>query len=175
MITKAENLSLNDKFCLFQICKNFICVRFLDESKEKFELEFNLEKGTSFNSFLIVTNEKLFIIFPPEINNLELFKKFIIENINDYQKKQIKIITGHINPKIIESIKGIITSLRHPEIICTNPGCKLITELWNQKKPKDNNFDDVKLPKFHLIKKESQINVNQLSLELIPAPTARWP
>jgi len=36
----------------FEITENFSCVRFLDQNKERFELEFNLEKGTSFNTFL---------------------------------------------------------------------------------------------------------------------------
>ena len=37
----------------FEITENFSCVRFLDQNKERFELDFNLEKGTSFNTFFI--------------------------------------------------------------------------------------------------------------------------
>ena len=57
---KNENLSK------FEITENFTCIRFLDQNKERFELEFNLERGTSFNTFLIRNNEDLFIIHPPE-------------------------------------------------------------------------------------------------------------
>jgi len=49
----AENQNLSK----FEITKNFSCVRFLDQNKERFELEFNLEKGTSFNTFFIRSNE----------------------------------------------------------------------------------------------------------------------
>jgi len=45
----AENQNLSE----FEITNNFFCVRFLDQKKERFELEFNLEKGTSFNTFFI--------------------------------------------------------------------------------------------------------------------------
>ena len=45
----AENQNLSE----FEISENFSCVRFLDQNKERFELEFNLEKGTSFNTFFI--------------------------------------------------------------------------------------------------------------------------
>ena len=45
----AENQNLTE----FEISNNFSCVRFLDKKKERFELEFNIEKGTSFNSFFI--------------------------------------------------------------------------------------------------------------------------
>ena len=36
----AENQNLSE----FEISENFSCVRFLDQNKERFELEFNLEK-----------------------------------------------------------------------------------------------------------------------------------
>ena len=55
----AENQNLSE----FQITENFSCVRFIDQNKERFELEFNLEKGTSFNTFFIevMRNFLLFI------------------------------------------------------------------------------------------------------------------
>ena len=58
--------SKNHNLSKFEITENFICIRFIDQNKERFELEFNLEKGTSFNTFLIRNNEELFIIHPPE-------------------------------------------------------------------------------------------------------------
>ena len=48
----AENQNLSE----FEITENFSCVRFLDQNKERFELEFNLEKGTSFNTCLLYTS-----------------------------------------------------------------------------------------------------------------------
>ena len=41
------NISLpskNNTFSKFEIAENFTCIRFLDQNKERFELEFNLEK-----------------------------------------------------------------------------------------------------------------------------------
>ena len=35
--------STNQKFSQFEITENFTCIRFLDQNKERFELEFNLE------------------------------------------------------------------------------------------------------------------------------------
>ena len=48
------NISLpaeNQRLSKFEIAENFSCIRFFDHNKERFELEFNLEKGTSFNTF----------------------------------------------------------------------------------------------------------------------------
>ena len=61
----------------FDITENFSCIRFLDQNKERFELEFNLEKGTSFNTFFIRSHEELFIIYPPEKQYLDSFNKVI--------------------------------------------------------------------------------------------------
>ena len=50
-------LEENENSSEFKITENFSCVRFLDQNKERFELEFNLEKGTSFNTFFIRSHE----------------------------------------------------------------------------------------------------------------------
>ena len=51
ILSKKQNLSK------FEINENFTCIRFLDQNKERFELEFNLERGTSFNTFFIRSHE----------------------------------------------------------------------------------------------------------------------
>ena len=56
-------LAENQKLSEFEITENFSCVRFLDQNKERFELEFNLEKGTSLILFSleVMRNFLLFI------------------------------------------------------------------------------------------------------------------
>ena len=72
------SLLLENKYLsTFNINENFTCIRFLDQNKERFELEFNLERGTSFNTFLIKSNEELFIIHPPEKVYSESINKII--------------------------------------------------------------------------------------------------
>ena len=61
-----SSLADNQKLSKFEITENFTCIRFIEQNKERFELEFNLEKGTSFNTFLIRNNKELFIIHPPQ-------------------------------------------------------------------------------------------------------------
>jgi len=53
----AENQDLSE----FEFTENFSCVRFLDQNKERFELEFNLEK------------EPLLILF-----SLEVMRNFLL-------------------------------------------------------------------------------------------------
>ena len=57
-VINTRSLLENKNLSIFEITENFICIRFLDQNKERFELEFNLEKGTSFNTFLIISNNE---------------------------------------------------------------------------------------------------------------------
>ena len=159
----------------FEITENFTCIRFLDHNKERFELEFNLEQGTSFNTFLIRSNEELVVIHPPEKSYLNSFNKIISIFFDQFQLNKINLITGHINPQIIETLKNINTTFKNLTITCSNPGFKLISELWNQKNPNLEKFVEVELPKINIIKKELILELENISLELIPVPTARWP
>ena len=169
LLTKNENLSK------FEITENFTCIRFQDQNKERFELEFNLEKGTSFNTFFIKSNEELFIIHPPEKQYLDSFSEIISIFFEYFKLNKINIICGHINPKIIETIKNIHKQFQNLTITCSNPGFKLISELWNQRNPNLENFVEIQLPKINVIKKELNMELHNISLELIPVPTARWP
>ena len=159
----------------FEITENFTCIRFLDNNKEKFELEFNLEQGTSFNTFLIRSNAELFVIHPPEKSYLNSFNKIISNFFDQFKLNKINVITGHINPQIIQTIKTINTQFKSLTITCSNPGFKLISELWNQRNPNLEEFVEVKLPEITIIKKELILELENISLELIPVPTARWP
>ena len=76
----------------FKLKDNLECVRFLDNKKEKFELEFNLENGTSFNSFFSVEDDCLVIIYPPETNNFDSFLKITNNFIEEFSLKKINII-----------------------------------------------------------------------------------
>ena len=78
-------LSENQNLSKFEIAENFTCIRFLDHNKERFELEFNLEKGTSFYTFLIRNNEELFIIHPPEKQHLKSLIEIISNFFNQYK------------------------------------------------------------------------------------------
>ncbi len=74
-----------------------------------------------------------------------------------------------------ETLKNINTTFKNLTITCSNPGFKLISELWNQKNPNLEKFVEVELPKINIIKKELILELENISLELIPVPTARWP
>ena len=75
----TSSLSENQALSKFKVTENFTCIRFLDQDKERFELEFNLEKGTCFNTFLITSNDELIIIHPPEKRHLNLLNTLMLK------------------------------------------------------------------------------------------------
>tara|TARA_Y100001968_G_scaffold277014_1_gene271621 strand:+ start:16456 stop:18258 length:1803 start_codon:yes stop_codon:yes gene_type:complete len=170
-----EALKNIDNLLEFNPGENLTCYRFLDYKKERFELEFNLEKGTSFNTFLIDEDNELIIIHPPEIINFNSLQKILNIYSEKYRSLRINIITGHINPKIIETIKNIQRSFTEIKIISSAPGQKLISELWTQKKPGAVESLEIKLPEIRIVKKDLILKFKKNILHLIPAPTARWP
>ena len=170
------NISIEAQdFYKFDITEYISCIRFIDTDKERFELEFNLEKGTSFNTFLIRNKDELIIIHPPENKYSKSINEIISIFFNQFSLNKINIITGHINPQIIETLKNISVKFNNLILTCSNPGFKLINELWNQKNPNLKDFIEIKLPKINLVKKELKLDSDNISLELIPIPTARWP
>ena len=168
------NSSKNKDFCWFKIDENISCARFIDRNEDRFELEFNLERGTCFNTFFVIDETQLVIIHPPESAYKELFLKCISEILDHSHIHSVNIITGHINPKIIESLKTTLTQINNLTITCSNPGFKLIKELWKQKKPNGNEIS-IDMPKINHIKKDTTISCKKIELQLMPAPTARWP
>ena len=101
MLEVNKNSLVEDKnFSKFEITENFTCIRFLDQNKERFELEFNLEQGTSFNTFLIRNNEELVVIHPPEKSYLNSLNKCYQDYRETYPflKKFItKVDLGYFN------------------------------------------------------------------------------
>jgi len=89
LLEEKQNLSE------FKITDNFSCVRFLDKNKERFELEFNLEKGTSFNTFFIRSHEELFIIHPPEKQYLNSFNKVISRFCDQFKLNKLIKFSGY--------------------------------------------------------------------------------
>ena len=77
ILLSNDEFQINKNISEFEVAENFICIRFIDQNKERFELEFNLEKGTSFNTFLIRSYEELFVIHPPEKKYLDEISKVI--------------------------------------------------------------------------------------------------
>ena len=94
-----------------------------------------------------------FIIHPPEKQFLNSFNKIIFRFCDQFKLDKINFISGHINPQIIETLKNLSKQFKDLTITCSNPGFKLISELWNQRNPNLKDFVEIQLPKIIIVKK----------------------
>ncbi len=159
---------------------NFINIRGLSPKKLRFEIEYGLERGSTANSFLLLSNYQAIIVHPPGATYSELFLEKLKTTI-PINIKEIIVIVGHINPNRISVLKELTNLYPDIQLICSAPGGKLLQDLWMQKKPsiiknKVENSPSIPLPRVKLIKEETSIKVEEnYELQLIPTPTARWP
>ena len=184
----ADTLNKKKKTILIPIDNNFICLRSLNPNRTRFEVEYSLEKGSCTNSFLLkqiknetIGSKKYILIHPPGLT----FEKEFLESLEALITKsssEINLVMGHINPNKVAFIKKLNTKYKNITIICSNPGAKLLNEIWHQKKPiksKVSNIDEdnrESIPKVQIIKQIETFTINNnFELTFIPSPTARWP
>ncbi len=188
-MSDRKNLTSNDcnngiDIKTITIENSLINIRCLSRKRTRFEVEYGLEKGSSSNSFLFLPDKQkeenhAILIHPPSITYAKVFLEELRQNL-PAQPQKLSIIIGHINPKRIQLLKEIGANYPNIEIICSNPGGKLLRELWKQKPPSNKNEDQErllnKLPRITVIQNEKSLDIgNNYCLKLIPTPTARWP
>ncbi len=178
--------TMQDKHLItLPIEKDLVCLRCMSPKKLRFEVEFSLSKGTTANSFLFhdkhqsLNNSTAILVNPPGENFEEIFLHGI-KKILDPKKTKLIIIVGHINPNRVALLRRLVKEFINIELICSNPAAKLLEVLWEQIKPSKNHQNSKKeiphIPSIRLIKQEQKISFgNDYILNLIPAPTARWP
>tara|TARA_B100001113_G_scaffold351801_1_gene351689 strand:+ start:24 stop:1874 length:1851 start_codon:yes stop_codon:yes gene_type:complete len=187
-ITKSSSNKVKKQTIQIPIDENFICLRSLNPNRSRFEVEYSLEKGSCTNSFLLqqIINETIesktfFLIHPP---GLTFEKEFLerIETLITSVSSEIKVVMGHINPNKVAFLKKLNRKYKNITIICSNPGAKLLNEIWKQNKPiKSQNLTFEKeniesIPKIQIIKQIETLSINKnFELTFIPSPTARWP
>jgi len=128
----------------------------------KFEIEFALQKGTTANSYLILSDKNA-LIDPPG----ESFKEVFLEALKvRFDPKTLDyIIVGHTNPNRCETLKEVLKLAPQAKIVCSNPAAIALKELL-----KDEN------PELHIVKKDDTLDLGQgHNLEFIPTPTPRFP
>ena len=191
IVDKFSSPNLNKlvkKTIQIPIEKNFICLRSLNPKRTRFEVEYSLEKGSCTNSFLFkcpdnehTASQDTILIHPP---GLTFEKEFLeeFETLITKDSAEIKLVMGHINPNKVAFVKRMNLKYKNITVICSNPGAKLLNEIWNQRKPTNNKNTNLatktesSLPKIQIIRQvETFLLDNNYELTFIPAPTARWP
>ncbi|WP_320675792.1 diflavin flavoprotein [Prochlorococcus sp. MIT 1300] len=167
-----------------------ISLRGLSPKRLRFEVEYGLERGSTDNSFLFSdvntgnsdhNYQTAILVHPP---GATYSKEFIpaLKNALKERIEKLQIIVGHVNPNRVNLLRELATLFPEVELFSSNPGAKLLKELWNQQKPnafKNNSKgqqDIPSLPKIQIVRQEKEISTSSgHTICLIAAPTPRWP
>lgn len=157
-------------------------LRGLSPQRNRFELEYALERGSTANSVLFAAGDgaPAVLVHPPGIAYSAAFLPVLAEALPS-NRAPLLVVVGHVNPNRVALLRDLAEAYAGLELIVSNPGAKLIEELWSQRKPAPPGETSEQpplpdLPPLRVIRQEQTLALShQRSLMLLPAPTPRWP
>ena len=82
---------------VFELAEDTVCIRSLDWDRERFDIEFGLQNGTTYNSYLI-RGEKTALIDASHEKFNPLYLKTLEEQLNRLQCSIDYILVSHTEP-----------------------------------------------------------------------------
>ena len=169
------------------VSDGLISLRGLSPQRLRFELEYALERGSTANSFLFAAGpnttghqQAAVLVHPPGAAYDDVFLPALAAALPS-DCKELLVVVGHVNPNRVALLRSLAEVYPQLTLICSNPGAKLLQELWQQRKPLppgevDNRPPLPALPSLQVIRQEQSLPLSHgHSLQLLPAPTPRWP
>jgi flavorubredoxin/flavin reductase (DIM6/NTAB) family NADH-FMN oxidoreductase RutF len=163
-----------------------LCLRGLSPRRLRFEVEYALERGTTANSFLFEAGAAAdghsvppVLIHPPGMTYAAPFFAALEERVPS--DAALKVVVGVVNPNRVELLRAMVKRWPNLALVASNPGAKLVRELWEQQRPAAPGAPPdpaaiPPLPPIDVVRQEvSRPLANGFQLRLIPAPTPRWP
>ncbi|MFZ9148519.1 flavin reductase [Vulcanococcus sp.] len=168
-----------------------ICLRGLSPKRLRFEVEYGLERGTSANSFLFlpgaanangqseqIGSSAALLVHPPGASfaepYLEQLRQLVPANV------ELQVVVSHVNPNRVALLHQLARGWSKLRLIASNPGAKLLEDLWGQRKPSAPGEPEPEalpeLPPITIVRGEDSIErPDGYSINLLSAPTPRWP
>ena len=147
--------------------------------EHRFELEYALERGSTANSVLFEAGDgaPAVLVHPPGVAYSAAFLPVLAEALPS-SDAPLLVVVGHVNPNRVALLQDLAEAYAGLELIVSNPGAKLIEELWSQRKPAPPGETSEQpplpdLPPLRVIRQEQTLPLShQRSLMLVPAGTS---
>ncbi|WP_010313575.1 diflavin flavoprotein [Synechococcus sp. CB0205] len=154
-----------------------ICLRGLSPKRLRFEVEYGLERGTSANSFLFLpsSDTSALLVHPPGASFAEPYLEQLAELIPG--DSELQVVVSHVNPNRIALLHELARRWQKLRLIASNPGAKLLQDLWAQRKPTEQEAAALpELPPLTVVRGEDSLErTDGYRINLLSAPTPRWP
>ena len=154
-----------------------ICLRGLSPKRLRFEVEYGLERGTSANSFLFLPSSEAaaLLVHPPGASFAEPYLEQLANLVPG--DSELQVVVSHVNPNRIALLHELARRWQKLRLIASNPGAKLLQDLWAQRKPTEQEAPALpELPPLTVVRGEDSIErADGYTINLLSAPTPRWP
>ena len=154
-----------------------VCLRGLSPKRLRFEVEYGLERGTSANSFLFLPSSEAaaLLVHPPGASFAEPYLEQLAELVPG--DSELQVVVSHVNPNRIALLHELARRWQKLRLIASNPGAKLLQDLWAQRKPTEQEAPALpELPPLTVVRGEDSLErTDGYRINLLSAPTPRWP
>ncbi|MHA3960515.1 flavin reductase [Synechococcus sp. LTW-G] len=154
-----------------------VCLRGLSPKRLRFEVEYGLERGTSANSFLFLPSSEAaaLLVHPPGASFAEPYLEQLAELVPS--DSELQVVVSHVNPNRIALLHELARRWQKLRLIASNPGAKLLQDLWAQRKPTEQEAPALpELPPLTVVRGEDSLErTDGYRINLLSAPTPRWP
>ncbi|MDA0964623.1 MAG: diflavin flavoprotein [Cyanobacteria bacterium] len=154
-----------------------ICLRGLSPKRLRFEVEYGLERGTSANSFLFLpsSDTSALLVHPPGASFAEPYLEQLANLVPG--DSELQVVVSHVNPNRIALLHELARRWQKLRLIASNPGAKLLQDLWSQRKPTEQEAPALpELPPLTVVRGEDSLErTDGYTINLLSAPTPRWP
>ena len=164
-----------------------VCLRGLSPKRLRFEVEYGLERGTTANSFLFlpgsgedeqIGSAAALLVHPPGASFAEPYLEQLAALVPS--STELQVVVSHVNPNRIALLHALARRWNKLRLIASNPGAKLLQDLWAQRKPTPAGEPEgpalPPLPPLTVVRGEDSIErPDGYTINLLSAPTPRWP
>jgi len=154
-----------------------VCLRGLSPKRLRFEVEYGLERGTSANSFLFLPSSEAaaLLVHPPGASFAEPYLEQLADLVPS--DSELQVVVSHVNPNRIALLHELARRWQKLRLIASNPGAKLLQDLWAQRKPTEQEAPALpELPPLTVVRGEDSLErTDGYRINLLSAPTPRWP
>ena len=170
-----------------QVEPGLVCLRGLSPKRLRFEVEYGLERGTTANSFLFlpslgegeqIGSAAALLVHPPGASFAEPYLEQLAALVPS--STELQVVVSHVNPNRIALLHELARRWDKLRLIASNPGAKLLQDLWAQRKPTPAGEPEgpalPPLPPLTVVRGEDSIErPDGYTINLLSAPTPRWP
>ena len=168
-----------------------VCLRGLSPKRLRFEVEYGLERGTTANSFLFlpaaasdadcIGAAAALLVHPPGASFAEPYLEALSALVPT--SSELQVVVSHVNPNRVALLHELARRWSKLRLIASNPGAKLLEELWLQRKPSaPGSASEAEaeplppLPAITVVRGEDSIErPDGYRVMLLSVPTPRWP